>query len=482
LCQQEIRGKEMLNGKRVIILGCLFGFVLFGTSYGAAKKKVKVNNNSRFEKLELFNRVLYLVESQYYRKVDAEKLIEGAIKGMMSTLDPHSSFLREETFKKMQEDTSGEFGGIGIEVTQKDGVIIVVTPIEDTPAFNAGVKAGDRIVEINGVSVVGSTLEDTIEKMRGKLKGKITLGVAREGTDGVLTLEMRREIIKTKSVKSEVIDDHYIYLRLTQFQKRSSKDMTKAIIREKNKIKKSKKELKGIVLDLRNNPGGLLDEAVNVSSIFLKDGVVVSTESRDPKQKEIRYVKKTGYKETSISLVVLINGSSASASEIVAGALQDHKRALIIGSGSFGKGSVQTIAKVDDKQGVKLTIAQYMTPLGRKIQAIGIQPDLKISDFEAEWEKENRIDGKYMRERDLQNHLNATIETDEEKKARVERERIEKKERIAKIRELRKKRKEKKGKTAKNSERKLRPSKDYQVIRAIDTLKSYEAFKKISNL
>lgn len=329
------------------------------------------NGKSRFEKLELFNKVLYLIESQYYRPVDTEKLIEGAIKGMMNTLDPHSTFLDEKVFSKMQEDTQGEFGGLGIEVSQKDGVLVVITPIDDTPAFKAGIKAGDKIVEINHESTLGLTLEEAVDKMRGKPGSKITVGVSREGVEGIKRFDLKRKAIKISAVKHEILEDNYAYVRLTQFQKDAGSGIAKAL---KQMEKKTKNGIKGIVLDLRSNPGGLLDEAVNVSSVFLRDGIVVSTESRDPKQKDIRYVKKTGFKELKKPLAVLINGASASASEIVAGALQDHKRAIVMGSQSFGKGSVQSIAKIDDKQGVKLTIAQYMTPKDRKIQAVGIKP------------------------------------------------------------------------------------------------------------
>jgi carboxyl-terminal processing protease len=477
----------MLNLKSLVVLSLTLLFCLPEAISANQKKDINEQRKSRFEKLELFNRVLYLVESQYYREVDPEKLIQGAIKGMMSTLDPHSNFLSKDVFKKMQEDTSGQFDGIGIEVSQKDGVIVVITPIEDAPAFKAGVKSGDRIVEINGESIIGSTLEEAVEKLKGKINEKISIGVLRDGNEGVITLEMKREHIKTKSVKSDVVQDEYVYVRLTQFQKRSSQEIVKALKKEKKKIEKSKRTVRGILLDLRSNPGGLLDEAVNVSSIFLRDGVVVSTEGRDPKQKEIRYVKKSGHKEMELPVVVLINGSSASASEIVAGALQDHKRALVLGTKSFGKGSVQTIAKVDDAQGIKLTIAQYMTPVGRKIQAIGITPDVTVSEFEGVWSSENRIENKYIREKDLQNHLTATIETEQEKKDRVKAEREEKKKRIARIKKRRLERKNKKSDKDKKSKRRLfgkgyAPSDDYQVIRAVDTIKSFEAFKGLKKL
>ncbi|MBT3583534.1 MAG: S41 family peptidase [Halobacteriovoraceae bacterium] len=448
----------------------IVAFVLLASANSFAAK-------SRYEKLELFNKVLYLIESQYYRKVDTGKLIQGAIKGMMNTLDPHSAFLNKEVFAKMQEDTSGEFGGLGLEVTQKDGVIIVITPIEDTPAYEAGLKPGDKIVEIDHESTVGISLEEAVEKMRGKPKSKVSIGIVREGVDGVKQMVVRRKIIQIQSVKSNLIDGNYVFIRLTQFQKNAAKNISTHIRKMKKKIKKSD-NMKGIILDLRSNPGGLLEEAVDVSSIFLKDGIVVSTEGRDPKNKEIRYVKKTGHKELEAPLVVLINGASASASEIVAGALQDTGRAIILGSQSFGKGSVQTVAKIDDEKGVKLTIAQYMTPTGRKIQAIGIKPDVLVAEFEEKWVDSHNKTSYFVRERDLRNHLNATIETKEEKAARLIEEKEERQLRKKRLKALKQAHKNKNDK-AKNVIKTYQPAQDYLVLQAVNYLKSYRIFKKL---
>lgn len=442
----------------------------------AGTQKVMAVSKSRFEKLELFNKVLFLVESQYYRDVDTDKLIQGAIKGMMNTLDPHSAFLDKDVFAKMQEETKGEFGGLGLEVTQKDGYLIVVTPIEDTPAFKAGIEPGDRIVEINHESTIGITLEDAVDKMRGKNGDKISIGVVREGHEGVKTFVLKRQVIKIKPVKSQVVRKNYAFVRLKQFQKRSAEEIIKAI-KKARKITKKNGGLKGIILDLRSNPGGLLDEAVDVSSIFLRDGVVVSTEGRDPKNKEIRYVKKSGYKEVDVPLVVLINSSSASASEIVAGAIQDMNRGIIMGSQSFGKGSVQTVAKIDDEKGVKLTIAQYMTPKGRKIQAVGIVPDVEVDEVEGNWVGKNKKEQRFIRESDLKNHLTATIETKEEKKLRVIKEKADRKRRIEKLKELKKAKKSKKKK--KNWMVKYNASEDYQVLQAINYIRSFDLFKKM---
>ena len=235
---------------------------------------------SRFEELELFNKVLYLIESQYYREVDTNKLIEGALKGMMDTLDPHSAYLDKDFFKKMQNDTDGEFGGLGIEVTQKDGVLYVVTPIDDTPAYRAGIRPKDKIVEINHEPIIGLTLDESIERMKGKPGVSIHLGIAREGVKGVKHFDLKRELIKIKPVKSALVQDHFAFIRLTQFQRRAASSIEKSLKKLKKQADKNG-GLKGIILDLRSNPGGLLDQAVDVSSLFLKEGVVVSTEARE---------------------------------------------------------------------------------------------------------------------------------------------------------------------------------------------------------
>lgn len=454
----------------VISVSSALGYLFIPSTNMAA-----ADTKSRFEKLELFNKILFLVESQYYREVDTSVLIEGAIKGMMSTLDPHSAFLDSEVFSKVQEDTRGEFGGLGLEVSQKDGVIIVVTPIDDTPAFKAGLKAGDKIVDIDGESTMGITLEEAVEKMRGKAGTKISVGIVREGVEGIKSYTLTRQIIKVEPVKAELVNNHYLFVRLTQFQKDSAKAIEKAI-KKYTKQNEKKGGIKGIVLDLRSNPGGLLDEAVNVSSLFLNDGVVVSTEGRDPQTQEIRYVKKSGFKATDIPIIVLINGASASASEIVAGALQDHNRAIIMGSRSFGKGSVQTVAKINEDEGVKLTIAQYMTPSGKKIQAIGIVPDVEIPEAEGRWVKDELREERYVREKDLRNHLTATIETEEEKELRLEAEKEERKERIEK---MDRSRQEKKSEKDESENRVYSAQEDYQVQQAVRFLQSFEVFERI---
>lgn len=443
------------------------------TPLHAADEKAKPTtaaHRSRFEQLELFNKVLYLIENQYYRPVDTEKLIEGALKGMMETLDPHTSFLNKDYFQKMQNDTAGEFGGLGLEVTMRDGAIVVITPIEDSPAFRAGIRPRDRITEINNESILGLNLDQAIERMRGKNGESIQLGIAREGVDGLKVFKLKREIIKVNPVKAEMIQGNVAYIRLTQFQKRAAQAVEESLAKLKKEA--GKEGLAGIVLDLRSNPGGLLDQAVDVSSIFLKEGIVVSTEARDPQNKDIRYVKKQGFKDLETPLAVLINGSSASASEIVAGAIQDHQRGPVVGQQSFGKGSVQTVAQLDGGTGVKLTIAQYLTPKGRRIQGIGIAPDIMIEDLDPQgYERAKRID-RNVRERDLRNHLAATVETPEEKKAREEMERLD---RVKRNEIIERRTREAKNPKKENEEddifRVYKASEDYQVQQAASLLK-----------
>ncbi len=340
--------------------------------------QVLANQASTFKDLELFNKALYLVQKNYFKEVDTSTLIKGAIRGMLETLDPHSNFLDEDLFERMKNDTEGEFGGVGIEVSFKDGLLVIITAIDDTPAFKKGIKSGDKIVEINKENAVGLALSEAIEKMKGKVGEVLHLGVRREGSNKILHFSLKREIIKIKPVKSAFING-YGFLRLSQFQSNSTDHVSLALQELEKKHK-----LKGIILDLRSNPGGLLNEAVGVSSLFLEKGVVVSTESRDPEVKDIRYVRKTGFKDLETPLAVLVDGASASASEIVAGALQDYKRAHILGEKSFGKGTVQSVTPIDKKIALKLTISQYLTPKKRKIDSIGIKPDHELKKLKSQ--------------------------------------------------------------------------------------------------
>lgn len=412
-------------------------------SFSVLAQKKSIEPNQRYKNLELLSKVLYIIENQYYQEVDHKKLIEGAIDGMVSTLDPHSSYLSKTLMKKVKDDTEGKFGGLGIEVYRKDQAVYIVNALEDSPAEKAGIKPGDKIVEINKKSVIGLNFEEVIDKLQGKIGQEITLGVLRKDEAKILQFTMKRRIIKINPVQATAINESIAYIRLIQFQEDSGEEIEDAL-----KDLKDDHNIKGIVLDLRNNPGGLLDEAVNVSSIFLNKGVVVSTEARDPSNKDIRYVKKSVYKDVSTPMVVLINGSSASASEIVAGALQDYGRALIVGSLSFGKGSVQSVAQIDGEVGIKLTIAQYLTPKKRKIQAIGIKPDVALQEIDLDWLDKESEPRRYIRESDLNNHL---LAVKQEKKA---------------------KRKSKKSKLE------IKLEKDFQVQQSIKLIDSAYFFKK----
>ncbi len=334
-----------------------------------------------YKALELFSKVLFYVESDYVDTVDEKGLIEGAIKGMLNTLDPHTLYLTPDIYKDLKADTIGKFGGVGLEVSQKDGILTVISPIEGTPAAKAGIEPGDRIVRINGEFTKDMSLSDAVKKMRGPRKSKVTLYIYREGWKEGHEYVLHREIIKVKSVKAELIDKKYAYLRVASFQERTAEDLTKAIA----ELEKSSGGLKGIILDLRSNPGGLLDQAVEVSDLFIKEGLLVSTKGRTHKLEERKASGKALY--PAIPMVVLVNKGSASASEIVAGALQDYGRAYVMGTQSFGKGSVQTIIDLGDGIGLKLTIAKYYTPKGRQIDGKGITPDQIVKLDTAETQK-----------------------------------------------------------------------------------------------
>ena len=382
------------------------------------EKELSQTQTLNLKQLELFNKILYLIENQYYQNVDSKILIESAIKGMMSALDPHSSYLNKDLFKKMENDTKGEYEGIGIELTIKNNSILIVTVVEDTPAYKAGLRAGDQIIEINDKSVIGHSLDTVVNRMKGKNGEIIKLSVLRGSKKGKNDFNVKREVIKIRAVKSQIIEKNYLVLRITQFQKKVANLMDDAIEKAKKDTKKDG-GIRGIVLDLRGNPGGLLDQAVEVSSRFLESGEVVSTENRDGKIIEVKYVTKSSIKDTTTPMIVLINGSSASASEIVAGALQDHKRALVMGETSFGKGSVQSLLQIDSENAVKLTIAQYLTPLKRKIQAIGITPDIRINEIDIKALQSEKKSGKVLREKDLDKHLKGTNETEDSENEEV---------------------------------------------------------------
>ena len=354
------------------------------------------NTSDTYNQLNLFGDVFERVRAQYVEPVTDKKLIEYAINGMLTSLDPHSSYMNEEEFRDMQVQTRGEFGGLGIEVTMDSGVIKVVSPIDDTPAYRAGVKAGDYITQLDGKPLIGVTLNDAVDQMRGKIGTKIKLTLRREGVPEPITVTLTRDVIKVPSVKSDILLGDVGYIRISSFSQNTDSGLKDAI--DKTKAKLGNK-LIGYVIDLRNNPGGLLDQAISVSDDFLNEGEIVSTRGRNAE--DIKRDNATpGDMANGLPVVVLINGGSASASEIVSGALQDHRRALILGTQSFGKGSVQTVIPLPGHGAMRLTTARYYTPSGRSIQAKGITPDIIVEPSKVEALAVERI-----RESDLKGAL-----------------------------------------------------------------------------
>lgn len=349
------------------------------------------------EELRTFAEVLDRIKAAYVEPVDDKTLLENAIKGMLSNLDPHSAYLEPEAYAELQESTSGEFGGLGVEVGIEDGFIKIISPIDDTPASQAGIQPGDLIIKIDGQPTKGLSMTEAVDKMRGKAGSKILLTLVREGGQP-FDVELIRAVIKVKSVKSQLLEDHYGYLRISQFQVNSGEEVGKALAALKKQ--NDGKKLRGIVLDLRNNPGGVLQAAVEVTDHFLKKGLIVYTKGRIANS-ELRFSADPADASEGVPLVVLINGGSASASEIVAGALQDHKRGVLMGTDSFGKGSVQTVLPLNNDRALKITTALYFTPNGRSIQAQGIVPDIEVSRAKVTREQ----DDENFKEADLAGHL-----------------------------------------------------------------------------
>lgn len=347
------------------------------------------------EELRNFAEVFERIRSAYVEEVDDETLFSYAIQGMLRSLDPHSTYLQPDAFSDLQENTSGEFGGLGIEISQQDGLILVVSPIDDTPAERAGILPGDLIVTLDGKSVMGMSVSEAVENMRGEPGSMIQLEVRRQGESELLAFELERAVIKVASVRGDMLSNGIGYLRITQFQSHTGEELIKKL----NKWQQ-RDDINGLVLDLRNNPGGVLGAAVDVSNAFLDQGLIVYTEGRSA-DSELRYHATPETSGADLPMVVLINGGSASASEIVAGALQDHNRAIILGTRSFGKGSVQSVLPLANNKAVKLTTARYFTPNGRSIQAQGIEPDIVVAQSDVTPRKSVRR----LKEADLQGHL-----------------------------------------------------------------------------
>lgn len=346
------------------------------------------------QELRNFTEIFERIRTAYVEEVDDKTLLEYAINGMLTSLDPHSAYLQPEAFSDLQENTSGKFGGLGIEVGMEDGLILVVTPIDDTPAQKAGIRAGDLIVSLDGEAVMGMNLNDAVERMRGAPGSEITLEIRRKSEKELLTFTLARAEIKVASVRTEMLSGGIGYVRITQFQEHTGSELASAI-----EDWRSNNTLNGIILDLRNNPGGVLDAAVEVVDSFISQGLIVYTKGRTPSA-EVSYSATNHTAAGNVPVVVLINGGSASASEIVAGALQDHQRAVIVGTQSFGKGSVQSVLPITEDRAVKLTTARYFTPNGRSIQAQGINPDIWVEQSEV-----TPYEQRFYKEADLPGHL-----------------------------------------------------------------------------
>ena len=353
--------------KYIIIISIINWLSIFGISYSQ-------NMDKLYEKIDLFSEVLEKVQDEYVDEIDQTEVMDSAINGVLQSLDPYSSYMNPKIFEEMQTETSGEFGGLGIEVSMEAGVVKVITPIDDTPASRAGVKAGDYIVRINGEQVQGKTLMEAVNLMRGPAGSPIEITIRRKGLRKAKIIKIVREIIEIQSVVSRLIDDEIGYLRLRSFNENSSNQLKKEILKLEKKNK-----LVGYILDLRNNPGGLLSQAIKISDFFLDDGEIVSTKGRKKKENRKFFAKK-GDSLNGKPLIVLINNGSASASEIVAGALQDQKRAVLLGETTYGKGSVQSIIPLENKGAIRLTISKYYLPSGKSISEVGVSPDIIVEE------------------------------------------------------------------------------------------------------
>jgi len=428
--------------KLLPLLGLFTLLVFLGPS---GDSQVCAVDREIYKSLKIFNEILNMVEKNYVEDIETKTLIQGAINGMLKSLDPHSAFMTADMYKELELETRGTFGGIGIEITILKDVLAVVSPIEDTPAFHAGIEAGDQIIKIDGVSTRDITIMEAVKKLRGPKDTKVTITIMRENLPGPKDFVITRADIKIKSVKSRIVDDHIAYLRISSFQERTVEEVKKAI----QEINREGSPLKGLVLDLRYNPGGLYGQAVEVSDVFLKSGVIVSARGR-VKDVESRFMAKDDGDEPTYPIIILVNEGTASAAEIVSGALQDNGRALILGTQTFGKGSVQTVIPLEDGSALKLTTAKYYTPKGRSIQAEGITPDIVVKYFKTPEGREPS--GEPIRERDLAGHIRSPKEEGGQKKT-VE--------------------------PAKKEANDLKD--DSQLKAAVDIIKSWEIFKKTSS-
>lgn len=438
----------------------LFIAVVLWTIGSSFNRGLSAGSEETYKGLKLFSDVIELVEKNYVDEVDTQKLIQKAIQGMVRSLDPHSSLLPPEAFEELQVDTHGEFGGIGIVITMDKRVLTVISPIEGTPAYRAGIRAGDKIIKVDGIATQDMELWEAVKKMRGPKGTNVVITIFREGSPEPIDFKLERDLIPIESVKWITMKPGYGYIWITNFRDNTTDDLVRAL----EELESEKESLKGLIVDLRDNPGGLLNQAVEISDLFLDEGEIVSIKGRQDKHTKV-FKAQPNEIERPYPIVVLINGGSASASEIVAGALQDNKRALILGTTSFGKGSVQTVETLRGGYGLKFTIARYYTPSGRSIQAKGIEPDIAVKHHFLDI-KETAEEDTLLKERDLRNHLDA----EPEKKEKKETEPDTKKKNKAPLRRN----------TSRHGPLKFENlESDNQVMRALEILVSYDIFKGV---
>lgn len=430
-----------MHKKKLSLVLCTLSLLLLISAVSFGRIEVpRAGAASDYQELQLFTDVLTIVRRSYVEEVSMKDLVYGAIEGMLASLDPHSGFMPPDIYKEMKVDTRGEFGGLGIEISLRDGVLIIVSPIEDTPAARAGLQAGDQIIKIEDKFTKDMQIMEAVQLMRGAPGTSVNITVMRPSLEKPQVYSLEREVIKVQSVKARTLESGFGYVRLAQFQERSSEDLVKALTKLRAE---NGGALQGLVLDLRNNPGGLLDQAVDVADQFLADGLIVYTQGRE-EETQMEFSAMRSGTEPDYPMVVLINGGSASASEIVAGALQDHGRAVVMGVQSFGKGSVQTIIPLSDDSGLRLTTARYYTPHGTSIQARGIVPDIEVLQSEIKEVAESE----HFREKDLKNHFDT--ESNGARPAETDAAGLD-----------------------------VETRKDYQLMRALDLLKGWKIFQGI---
>ena len=391
---------KLIKRHKAIAVLLLLSFPVLWLAFGGVHEHLLAGTDETYEELKVFSDVLDIIEKNYVDPVEPKELIRGAIQGMINSIDPHSAYLLPEAYKDLQIETRGEFSGIGIVITMQDNMITVISPIEGTPAYKAGVKAGDVIIKVDGQDTKAMMLWEAVKKMRGKKGTEVVITVLRKGVADPIDFTLVRDIIPLESVRAHLLKPGYGYIRITNFREKTGQDVMAAL----QELESEKPPLKGLILDLRDNPGGLLDQAIEVSDIFLDSGKIVSIKGRLEAHSKTYMAQKNTVKHP-YPIVLLINGGSASAAEIVAGALQDHRRCVVLGTTSFGKGSVQTVEPLRDGSGLKLTIARYYTPNGNAIQAKGIIPDIVVEPRDLSSEEESAEPR--MKEKDLKNHISA---------------------------------------------------------------------------